>query len=291
MATSRLLNNLYHNPYMLKLFKSFKCLETSTPIPNQALPIAFNQENQESKLLFTNRASKMIDYIRQLAYNQSTTRQEHGKADRDINFYCTGYVDHNGDYIIDDIIVPSIQYYTGTSKKEINYEKLYLSTHPRSVSQALIDGFNDYITEFNININKQGKKTFAMLGSTRATNKLDNERYAPTLSELSKAVAPGFIQYKCPIATGYLIIPPMNLIINDNKRILENGSLECTIIDYGYSPNKIAYPKSMHNVTKCQQRHFPDGITYTDNSISQSPQNLEGLPANLKYLDLESRIK
>ena len=49
-TVNRTLNNLYHNPDMVKFFHSFRNLETNSPIPNQALPIAFNKEGQESHL-------------------------------------------------------------------------------------------------------------------------------------------------------------------------------------------------------------------------------------------------
>jgi hypothetical protein len=290
MATSikRTLNNLYHNKTMAKYFNCFKQLNSSTPIPNQALPIDFNKYGEESILYFTHNATKKLQFINDIAYKQTEARTQNKKTDREIEFYCIGYVGDTGDYVIEDITIPALDFFRDRKTHKINYEKLFLYPIPSDVHTITTTEMSEFVRCFNMSKNNYRKKNLALYGTTRSTDKYDNARVCPTIKDLSSSIVAGDTLFPNPIATGVLIITPKEHIPTNKKNDeLVNGSLECLITNYRQTEKGLAYPESLSNINQCKITPEPDYLINA--KISKSDQNTSNIPNTIRFANIKNK--
>lgn len=283
----RTVGNFFDNPDLRIFFKAFNQLDSSTPIPNRVLPIAFNLNGEECTLFIVGAAVKAFEYIIQLAQKQAVAREKEGKEDRAIEFYCTGYIDNNNDIIIDHIGIPGIYYFPGKQKHTVDLRKFFFSKLPKDIHTEVTSNIYEYLQNFNTNDLKYAKKAVAMYGTTKPASKTGNERYCPTLGNIAHAVVPGQVTFDGPIASGVLVLTPQTISRNhtNSKIELDKPIIEAVLIDYKQNPTGYAYPQELHNITNCQIEVRDGELDYYP--ISASPQDTRGLPQKLKFIDIQ----
>ena len=229
----------YYNLFLSSVANKEGELTGETPIPNQALA------NKNTSLVITPQAANILKQIHAL----------HLKG-QELEFCCTGYVNNNGEYVINNIVVPKTSFLTA-KEGEVKFNKLYSHIMHKKSHEEVIDTMNNHLRNYEIENNPKAQKALAILGTTRASEKQGNDRYCPTLSDIANSTFPKGVQLKHEIATGTMVITP------------ENG-LEVVAIDYSLDKNNLVHSIGISNIPSCTVKN-------KNYVISISPQDIAGL--------------
>jgi len=278
----RFLSNVRRDDNMKKLVEEIDNMfpETrlggETPFPNQVLPTA-NTNGTPICLYFEQFATDKLNKIRRLAQRQSNFRITANKSDKSIEFVCLGYQDKDGDIVIYDIGVPSIEPFKNPDKKTVNLNKFFNRTNSKEISNDTEDLFLNHLRSKEALKYFNGKTPVALWGCTKpiVTTKNKSE-YCPKFSEIAKAIVPGNIEFKSPIITGLLTVSPIYMAQTPDGIRPKDGSLECILVNYKANSNNTQTPISFTNVTRCQQTESSGELKVVD--ISKSYQPIDGLP-------------
>jgi len=286
----RLLNNVRNNKEVSKVFSSIDkkypqtALGATTPISNQLFSPLFNEENEFSKIIFTDHAFAVLNLIREIDHSCSIKRMNTNKSPRPIKFICYGYKDFDGDIIINHIDVPIIEYMR-QCKVSRNQEMEFLA-HAPIPKELKIDTQSrayDYLRTNTFSQNPIGQEIVCLFGTTKHKGMDDNNPTDNcfTMSELAEAVIPD-VKVADKITSGVIAITPRIMELNksnlnkSNPRwTFKDGSLECAVIEYEKSEqSNLVRPISIHNLT--QAVGIKNGKE-TDLLISSSSQDTTGL--------------
>lgn len=286
---NRFLNNIRNYDREFADFMSccrqkYKNIGATTPIPNQALPTLYNNLGKEAELVFDKPAYYMLNKIRNLNERFEVLSKKNKSIHIPIKFICTGYRDKNGDIVIDNITCPIFEHLSQKFKSTQQINE-YITTHYSELSQLNkyinFDGY-DYLMHGTVGTQPIGTHIVSLIGQTRPQNNIGELINCCKMSELAEATMPNE-----PVAdniiSGTLLITPDTFAKdstdksgNSLKRI--PGSLECTIISYIKSPNTSkTVPIRLDNIVKSWG--FTADEQRENIAISQSPQDLSGLPS------------
>ena len=270
MATNinRFLSSIKNNAKVNKLIKAIDkkypsyALGAQTPLLNHYLHVAKNLHGNATTLFLKEQASVALDNIRHLAQKKSVYRLDKHKTDTPIDFLCFGYQDHDGDVVIERIIVPALIVLRHASKSsEEAIKKSFDYVPSKDFRTDTLATYYDYLLYTNLDFKgSEGKKPVALLGTTKPiVSYTDHTEDCPRFSEIAKSIVPGDVKFGHDFLTGLLTVSPYEVVQTPEGLAYKNGSLECVLTDYKIS-NKthFATPEQFTNVTKCVQT-TPDG--------------------------------
>ena len=296
---SRLLNNIYKYDKDSRIVldnieKQTHLLGARTPIPNQALPTLLNNSGDElAQITFTEDSYDKLRRIRSLEKLITQLFKTNSQNPPNINFFCTGYRDFDGDIIINQIVCPILDMASHSnfkSHQEIynylfsqNYKNLNEDTIAYAYENMRLADFTisrtGHIPQEKENILPIGTHSVVLIGTTRSQEGLGELATCCNLRELAESIIPDVPVACNNLITGSLLITP-DIQVRTGKETkeqsaytLQPGSLECTIATY-YRSEKTGkvHPYRLDNITRAAGLLF-NGET-ENIRISSSPQNL-----------------
>jgi hypothetical protein len=238
--------------------------ELSMPIPSQCMQINNKHDNTASTLYITDNVYKKIFALSQIQYqlDKIISNSDKLKTPKHIDFYATGYLLDSGDFAIDNLQIPIIDYIQNKSKDiraiahSIATTKIPSAFHIESSSPMI-----DYLRTTHIPTDKHHlKKLFALYGTTKSRlENLNNQEFNNcfSLKEIADSIVPEIPTHE-EIVSGALIIPPAieSYLPNEYgaKELVSTmlNSLECLVTEYSKHPkNNTVKPLYLERIVNC----------------------------------------
>lgn len=285
----RLLNNVRNDNEVDSVFRSIDkkyptcLLGATTPVSNQLFSPLQNKDSKVSSIIFTEQAYSVLQLIQDLDHKCSVLRTNSKLSTRPIRFICYGYLDFDGDIIINHIEVPIfnlIKNLNIPTNKQIEY--LAFGKIPGDLNTHTHSKHYDYLRSKSLGKkNPIGSAIVSLVGYTKHPSKKQEPiSNCFQLSEIANAVMPD-IPTTDNILSGVLAITPKTIDATniDSKHPvfnIQDGSLECAILTYTRSETTgTSKPTSIYNITHAQAI-TSDG-KFKDLLISASRQDTDGL--------------